>query len=282
MRLRRTSGCIAPATGPWQIGEAVAVGTLRGHSPTFTDSNWSPERAAVFDTRPNLQQQPIGGHLPCLVFDNALRDPQTLVDMAVSNRSAFVEEARNGFPGLALRMPQAFNALLNDFFLLHVRGPFGVRRIVRSFSRLSMVTRSPVELTPLQRVCHRDYLSHDPGQRVFACVLYLFRDAAMGGTSFYRPRRSEQEINDLRDRWARMSSTEFTQALGMQSAYLTESTDHFERVCTVSAAWNRLIFYDSTIFHSGDISQPDRMVADPASGRLTLNGFFVCRPSAGN
>ena len=236
----------------------------------------------MFDTRPNLQQQPIEGYPPCLIFDNALRDPQALVDMAVSNRSEFVEEPSNSFPGLTLRMPHAFNALLNDFFLLHVRGPFGVRRIVRSFSRLSMVTRSPAELTPLQRTCHRDYLRHDPGQRTFACVLYLFRDPAMGGTSFYRPRRSEQEINDLRDRWVGMSSAEFTQALGMQPAYLTESNDYFQRVCTVAAAWNRLIFYDGTIFHSGDISQPDRMVSDPASGRLTLNGFFVCRPSAGN
>jgi hypothetical protein len=111
--------------------------------------------------------------------------------MAVSNRSAFVEEARGGFPGLALRMPDAVNARLNDFFLLHVRTQFGVRRIVRSFSRLPMVTRSPGELSSLQRVCHRDHLSLDLSQRMYACVLFLFRDAPMGGTSFYRPRISQ-------------------------------------------------------------------------------------------
>lgn len=234
----------------------------------------------MFEPHPQLRLQAIPGHAPCVVVDGALRDPQALVALAVRQRASFTEAVPNSFPGLELRMPADFCALLNDFFLMHVRAHFGVRRLLSSFSRLSMVTRAPEQLTPLQRVPHRDYLTLDPGQRMFACVLYLFHDATLGGTGFYRPRCSEAQINALRDRWSTLSSAQFTRELGAEPAYPLASNAFFERVAEVPAAWNRLIFYDSTVFHSGDIVHPQRMRSDAIAGRLTLNGFFVCRPVA--
>ena len=44
---------------------------------------------------------------------------------------------------------------------------------------------------------------------------------------------------------------------------------------TIEPKWNRLIFYDGDVFHSGDIRAPERLSDDPAVGRLTLNGFFT-------
>ncbi len=37
------------------------------------------------------------------------------------------------------------------------------------------------------------------------------------------------------------------------------------------------LFRDPELGGSGDIAAPDRLSADPRSGRLTLNGFFTCR-----
>jgi len=58
------------------------------------------------------------------------------------------------------------------------------------------------------------------------------------------------------------------------------SNRYFDRVASVPARWNRLIFYDGSLLHSGDIAAPDRLSADPQLGRLTLNGFFTCRRNA--
>ena len=41
-----------------------------------------------------------------------------------------------------------------------------------------------------------------------------------------------------------------------------------------------MIFYDGSIFHSGDIPVPEKLSADPHHGRLTLNGFFTCMRKA--
>jgi hypothetical protein len=40
------------------------------------------------------------------------------------------------------------------------------------------------------------------------------------------------------------------------------------------------VFYDGGQFHSSHITRPEMLSDDPAHGRLTLNGFFVCKRSA--
>jgi len=56
-----------------------------------------------------------------------------------------------------------------------------------------------------------------------------------------------------------------------------EANEYFGRIGSISAKWNRLIFYDGRVLHSGDITAPDLLSKDPVAGRLTLNGFFTCR-----
>ena len=56
--------------------------------------------------------------------------------------------------------------------------------------------------------------------------------------------------------------------------------DWFEKVGTVPPRWNRVIFYDGSLFHCSDIPEPGRLSPDPRQGRLTLNGFFTCRRRA--
>jgi hypothetical protein len=58
---------------------------------------------------------------------------------------------------------------------------------------------------------------------------------------------------------------------------MTTSSDWFERVAVVPARFNRLVFYPGNVFHSAHVEAPERLVADPRAGRLTMNGFYVCR-----
>ena len=50
---------------------------------------------------------------------------------------------------------------------------------------------------------------------------------------------------------------------------------------TVAPRYNRAIFYNGQLFHSGHITAPELMVDDPTSGRLTVNAFFKLRMAAG-
>jgi hypothetical protein len=77
-----------------------------------------------------------------------------------------------------------------------------------------------------------------------------------------------------------MDDAAFTRAIGRPPNYCTAGNAYFDLVRTVPAAWNRAVFYDGSVFHSSHIEAPDLLCADPASGRLTLNGFFICRRNA--
>jgi hypothetical protein len=235
----------------------------------------------MFNPGARIRLVAIPGQLPCVVIDDFLLNPDTLVAEAVRRRSSFAPAPRNAFPGLELRMPDEFSARLDEFFMLHIRARLGARRTSGMFSRLSMVSTPPGQLRPLQRVCHHDNYASAPSQCFPALVLYLFQDPELGGTSFYRPRQSQADTHALLDAWAGMTDDDFTRLTGAAPAYLTASNDHFELVATIPAAYNRAIFYDGAVFHSSHITAPQRLSDDPATGRLTLNGFWICRKAAG-
>jgi hypothetical protein len=203
-----------------------------------------------------------------------------LVDFAMRERARFAKAPHNAYPGIELRMPDAFSTRLDDFFRLHLRARLGARRTLRMYSRLSLVTLPPSALEPRQCICHRDRMMTNPDQVALASVLYLFRDSSLGGTSFYVPKRGVRETDELLLDSGRLPMAEFTQRYGVPQAYLTGSNDWFERVLQVPARWNRMIFYDGGMFHSGDITAPERLSDDPRSGRLSLNGFFTCSRAA--
>jgi hypothetical protein len=143
--------------------------------------------------------------------------------------------------------------------------------------RLSMVTKQPEELSPMQCLCHRDRPTLDARHCIQACILYRFRDAGLGGTTFYRPVRSEEETRQLFADAHHLPSAQFFSKYNMLPHYLAESNSWFERVASVPARWNRCIFFDGFGFHSGDIPMPEKLSADPLTGRLTVNGFFTSR-----
>ncbi len=235
----------------------------------------------MFNPRPRIQRVPIAGagqgQDAAWVIDDVLLEPQRLRQQAIDHRHRFEAAAYNAYPGLEWQMGGEVSSPLSEFFMLHVRGLLGARRTLSMYSRLSLATLQPVQLRPLQRLCHRDRFGTTAGQGVAACVIYLFDAPALGGTSFYRPRKPLPEIDaDIR-RWNTLSDEAFTREIDVAPAYLCASNAHFELVRTIPAAWNRAVFYDGGQFHSSHITEPSLLSADPSTGRLTLNGFFITR-----
>lgn len=231
----------------------------------------------MFNPRPQVGLVAVGDGAPCVVIDEVLTDPQALVDVALRHRKAFAPPSGNAFPGPELPLPDAAVERFVDCFSQHARGALGARRVLRATGRLSLVTLPPERLAPLQRVCHRDRLGAGGDECVAAGVLYLFRDPALGGTSFFRPRAAAAETEALMHRWAAIDPAAFERETGWPPAYMTGSNQHFEHVIEIPARWNRLIFYDGSRFHGSHITQPARLCEDPLRGRLTLNLFLVCR-----
>ena len=215
----------------------------------------------------------------CIVVDEALANPQGLVEWAATQR--FGPPGGFYYPGVIVDAPPAVSAMVSDYFAQHARGPLGGRRTLSTLVRLSLVTLAPQQLRPAQWQCHRDRLSTGPRDLVVAAmVAYLFHDTGLGGTSFYRSLQSDEETGRMIDDAGRMSPAEFGARYGLEAGYMSGSNRYFERLAQVPAAWNRMLFYNGDLFHSGDITAPERLSADPRDGRLTLNGFFTCRSAA--
>lgn len=237
---------------------------------------------AQFNPQPRIELLRFGAQASCLVVDDALLDPESLRQYAVTCRADFVAAPFNAYPGLELPMPQDFSVRLQEFFDRHVRNRLGGRRTVKMHSRLAMVTLAPAELQPRQRICHRDSAWVDPAHAIAASVLYLFNDPAQGGTRFYLPRMPDAAIAKLVHDSSVMDSADFdAKHPSIAHDYIGPSNDYFECVGQVPARWNRMIFYDGRLFHSGEVGNAQALSGDPMTGRLTLNGFFTCSRPAG-
>ena len=231
----------------------------------------------MFNPRPNIRHMPIGGGETCVVVDDFLRDPFALTAHAVAQRGQFAQAANSYYPGPELALAPDISVQLEQFFNQHVRGALGGRRTLATATRLSIVANRADQLKPMQRVCHRDATGLGPSEGAGAMVAYLFKDTRLGGTSFYMPRRPMDEIAAMMRLARDMDTRSFTEMLGQEPAYPTSSNAWFEHVLHVPAAWNRAIFYNGTVFHSGHIAAPELLDADPARGRLTMNAFIRMR-----
>lgn len=231
----------------------------------------------MFNPNPRIESVPIAGRHVCHVIDDALLDPDALVALAAAHADAFVETRHNAYPGPELRMPDGFSAQLDAFFTRHLRRAFDVRRTERMYSRLAITATPRERLAPSQSICHVDRLSVEPQHRIVASVLYLFHDARLGGTTFYAPKHPPEVILPMIADAGNLDAEAFRARYGIATGYMTASNDWFEKILTVPARYNRMIFYEGTLFHSGEIAHPELLSRDPRAGRLSLNGFFTCR-----
>jgi hypothetical protein len=147
---------------------------------------------------------------------------------------------------------------------------------------LSLLTSPADQLSLMQRICHIDP-NADAGRAKFAALVYLFGDERLGGTSFYRWRNEElvwKGVGLLRrdaaqgEDFLKQHFTTFREP----PRYMTESNDVAELLHTVPARFNRFVFYSGDTPHTGAITAPELLSADPKKGRLTLNLFFSVLP----
>jgi hypothetical protein len=234
----------------------------------------------MFNPDPRIERQSLGGARAVWIVDGFVSDPQALRQRAIDSKTRFAAAPFNAYPGLEWRMGPELDQPLGEFFMLHLRKRMGARRTLSMYSRLSIATLQPTELSPLQRVCHRDRMGSAPGEAVVACTAYLFDEPELGGTAFYEPKKPLAEVEAQIRHWHTLSREAFTAETGWQPAYLTQSNDWFECVGNVPARFNRAVFYDGSGFHSSHIGKPSLLSPEPAHGRLTLNAFFVCRAEA--
>jgi hypothetical protein len=213
----------------------------------------------------------------CLIVDDALLHPERMVQYAVERRNQFSAADSGFYPGLCLAAPPELTAGLATLFRWQVRGRFDARRCIEVLCRFSLVTLPPEALSPIQSICHRDDSGLDPKLSMQASVLYLFHDPGLGGTSFYVPTRSKSETDTLFEAATRAPADMVRAKYQIEAGYIHDNNPYFRRIGAVPAQWNRLIFYDGGMLHSGDIPAPSRLCTDPLSGRLTLNGFFTSR-----
>lgn len=221
------------------------------------------------------QVLPITGGGFCLVFDDILLEPDRWKSRAAEFSEQFEPPRHNAYPGRELRLPDTVTAALLTMVLPSLRHHFGIARILDGYTRLSMVTLAPEQLTPAQSLCHRDRLHAPAGIMPLASVLYLFDDPMLGGTHFFHPRVDKTALMKLLLDSNRMDADLFFQQYGLERGYMTDSNAYFEKVLTVPARRNRMIVYPGMKFHSGDISRPEALTEDPLTGRLTFNGFFT-------
>ena len=234
----------------------------------------------MFNPSPRFGRLAIGEDF-CIVVDDALQDPAALRDFAVGQRERFARGPTSAYPGVELGLAGPIAQALGEFFDRHVRALLGARRRLRMDCRLAMTTTAPDELRPRQCMPHRASVPVDSSQRVFASILYLFDDPALGGTSFYRPRQDASATARLMRDAGEMDAEAFGARYGLGAGYPSGTTRYFEHLASVPARWNRMVFCDDRLFRSGDIQDARALEEDPRRGRLTMNGLYICTPKLG-
>jgi hypothetical protein len=213
---------------------------------------------------------------PVIVIDDALIDPDRLIDEAASLRFAPADEGRGGYPGVRARAPDALALAILHNALPLTANVFGLKdaRLARFDCSYSIVTARPESLHPLQRVPHID--TRDPYR--IAILLYLGRGPA-GGTAFYRQDSTGLELvgPETFDAYC-AARIDDVGRLPADAAYPSRSTPGYTETAHFEARFNRLLIYRSCTLHSGALPPEFDGIADPREGRLTLNIFADLTP----
>lgn len=228
----------------------------------------------------------IDGSWPVITIDRVFRDPWAVRKLALS--LSFHHQNGN-YPGsmASVSLPLA---PLHEFVMgvcdAQLRPLLGLHRYYRDHV-FALIDGDPSALNPRQRQPHYDDFCDAAG------VIYLSPpDRCIGGTSFWRHRGTglARVPDSLDDDWAseaiistRSSSVDALVRHCLDEAlpdpgfgFPSRDTRWWERIATVPMRWNRMVIYDSRLFHTPDV--PTRFGAETESGRLTQNLYFSRHP----
>lgn len=221
-----------------------------------------------------------------VVIDNFLADADAddLVRQAVE-MAPFPAIETNYYPGLRrMIMPEDGQAFAYVDAVCEALAPilrqiYEVERFRVTEASFSLTTLAPQDTQLIQRVPHYD--SFDAND--FAILHYLHR-GDMGGTAFYRHRRSGYEtLNATRAETFQTQLDEDLAAFGPPApAYVHEDTPAWEKIGEIPWSFNRLLIYQGALFHSGIIPDGFAFSPDPRHGRLTSNIFLHAMKTAGH
>lgn len=227
----------------------------------------------IVDLHPDIriERLSIGAEkAPLMVIDNVVADPDRLVRKATSKQ--FRPVGAN-YPGIRTEAPLGYQQLFRDRLQSTLFEFFGLagQSLAFSMCHYSLLTTPADQLTPLQRIPHADSLD----EHGLATVHYLFKKE-LGGTAFYRHRKTGYEFVDLARKSAYYAHVEqlLHDPRSLADGYINGDTAFFEQVANVPAAFNRMLVYRRNSLHSASIEKGFVPDANPSTGRLSINSFI--------
>jgi len=205
---------------------------------------------------------------PLVVVDNVLADPEAMI--AAAGKADFYVPEHTKYPGINAPLPEGYYQTVVTTLRGPIEAAFGLPRDawVKFFGFFALATVPAGEAEPIQKIPHHD--TTDPNQ--LAMVHYLCR-GDFGGTGFFRHRSTGFESVDTSRRAAYVAAASPELAAASHSDYADRGTADYDLIGEAEMVFNRLIIYRTHVLHSGLLSRA-LSGPDPATGRLTANGFI--------
>ena len=208
-------------------------------------------------------------HVPVVVIDDFVARPDLLAADAAMLRFGPMGPH---YPGVRATVAPALVRLFVEPLSNLVRDVFSFGDVEVTEALYSLVTTSPADLTPIQRLPHFDEV--EPGR---LALLHFLGRGENGGTAFYRHRSTGFErVTAARLPHYRNALAADVAARGHPDpAYIAGDTDIFEEIGMFDGLNNRALLYPSNLLHCARIPVDLNLSGDPATGRLTVNTFLM-------
>ena len=207
---------------------------------------------------------------PLLVVDNFIDHAEMLIDDA-ANRNFCRNSAY--YPGIRAEVPEAYKPFIINSLGKVLIEVFNISAAKLKFTlgQYSIVTTPPDQLHILQRIPHFDSTDRDG----LAAIHYLFKKD-LGGTSFYRHRKTGYESIDESRRMSYLRSLEGENGTSNMPAhgYIYGDTPLYTQIGHQEGVFNRLVVYRRNYLHSGSIAPSFVPDSSPRDGRLTITCFI--------
>ncbi len=205
---------------------------------------------------------------PLLVVDDVLADPWAMIDAA--RAAEFYRPPHTNYPGLNANLPEVYYRTVVTALRGPIEAAFGVsaKAALKFFGFFALATTPAESASPAQAIPHLD--APDPNR--LAMVHYLCR-GDFGGTGFFRHQATGFESIDAARQDAYAASVEAELGQRRPAAFADARTPGYELIDEVAPVFNRLIVYRGHVLHAGLLGRGGG-AADPATGRLTANGFI--------